>query len=101
MPVTKLALGHASAAAGTGGTAATLGDATDGWWLEFWQQSSIRLPTRPAIERYWCATRAAIICNVHLHVGLVGMHSTSFVRFWHNCVVFLWTGLVRSILSAL
>jgi hypothetical protein len=100
VPVTKLALGRASAAAGTGGTAAALGDATDGWWLEFWQQSSIRLPTRPAIERYWCATRAAI-CNVNLHVGLVGMHSTSFVRFWHNCVVFLWTGLVRSILSAL
>jgi hypothetical protein len=54
--VTELATARAAAAIETGATAGVVRDAADAWWLEFWQQSSIRLPTRPAIEQFWCVT---------------------------------------------
>jgi hypothetical protein len=54
--VTKLATARADAAVEKGTAAGDVRDAVDAWWLEFWQQSSVRLPTRPAIERFWCDT---------------------------------------------
>ena len=59
--VTELAAARVAAAVETGTAAFAVKNAVDAWWLEFWQQSSIRLPTRPAIERFWCATRLPCI----------------------------------------
>ena len=53
--VAELATARAAAAVEAGTKAAAVQDAADAWWLEFWQQSSIELPTRPSIERFWSA----------------------------------------------
>jgi hypothetical protein len=58
--VAGLAADRVAAAVETGTAASDVRDAVDAWWLEFWQQSSIRLPTRPAIERFWCATHLLV-----------------------------------------
>jgi hypothetical protein len=59
--VTKRAAVRAAAAVEMGTTATAVRDAVDAWWLEFWEQSSIRLPARPAIERFWCVTHPSAI----------------------------------------
>jgi hypothetical protein len=59
--VTKRAAVRAAAAVEMGTTATVVRDAVDAWWLEFWEQSSIRLPARPAIERFWCVTHPSAI----------------------------------------
>jgi hypothetical protein len=87
--ITKLVTSRVTTAVAAGTTAATVSDAGKDWWHTFWQQSSIRLPTRPAIERYWFGAQYILgsMASTNPRVpapGLFGPWATSDTPAWEG-----------------
>lgn len=66
-------------------------DAAEAWWGDFWEQSSISLPSQPLIEQYWYGAQYVLACassstsdDDHAAPGLYGPWVTADGPNWHG-----------------
>eukprot|EP01116_Phalansterium_solitarium_P024282 TRINITY_DN8859_c0_g1_i1.p1 TRINITY_DN8859_c0_g1~~TRINITY_DN8859_c0_g1_i1.p1 ORF type:complete len:900 (+),score=224.85 TRINITY_DN8859_c0_g1_i1:143-2842(+) len=85
---TPFALQELDMIEGSGGASWVEANA-DEWWTDFWAQSAVQFPSRPAVEEYWYGAQYILACAASSDAdapapGLYGPWVTTDQPDWHG-----------------
>lgn len=79
------------AAAGASAPTGFIADASAAWWADFWEASSVSLPTQPGAQALWEGAQYVLACSSSVQAtserpgpGLYGPWSTADGPNWHG-----------------